>query len=171
VSSVVRVALAAILLWAGLAKLTQPLIALRAVAAYELLPEALVPVVGYGLPLLEVALALLLLAGLLTRQVAIAVAVLMLVFIAAVGSAWARGLSIDCGCFGGGGQVAPDRTQYLEEILRDLGFVALALWLVLFPRSRYSLDARYAPTSELDEGDDPHDHVDFDKPVTEGRTT
>lgn len=144
VSLVVRIALAGILLWAGLAKLLQPLVALQAVAAYELLPPDLVPMVGYGLPLLEVALALLLLAGLLTRPVAIAVAGLMVAFIAAVASAWVRGLSIDCGCFGGGGQIAPDQTQYLQEILRDLGFVALAVWLAVFPASRLGLDARYA---------------------------
>lgn len=145
VSLVVRLVLAGVLLWAGGAKLLSPLTALQAVAAYELLPASLVPIVGYGLPLLEVALALLLLAGILTRPVAIAVGILMLAFIAAVASAWARGLSIDCGCFGGGGQVAPDQTQYVPEILRDLGFVALAAWLALFPQSRFSLDARYHP--------------------------
>lgn len=143
VSLVVRLGLAGILLAAGLAKLLQPLVAVQAVAAYELLPQRLVPIVGYGLPLLEVALAGLLVAGLLTRWVAAVTGVLMMVFIAGVASAWARGLSIDCGCFGGGGQVAPGQTQYLEEILRDLGFIVLAAWLVVFPLSRFSLDGRY----------------------------
>ena len=148
VSLVVRLALAGILLWAGLAKLVQPLVALQAVAAYELLPQSLVPIVGYGLPLLEVATAVLLLAGLLTRWLAVATGLLMLVFIAGVASAWARGLSIDCGCFGGGGQVDPSQTQYLSEILRDLGFIALAGWLVVFPLSRFSLDGRYGQEEE-----------------------
>lgn len=139
-----RLVLAGILLWAGLAKLVQPLVALQAVQAYELVPEALVPVIGYGLPLLEVVLGLFLVAGLLTRPVAIAVIVVMVLFIAAVASAWARGLSIDCGCFGGGGQVEAGQTRYLEEILRDLGFIALAVWLTLFPNTRWSLDRRYA---------------------------
>jgi len=143
VSLLVRLALAGILVAAGLAKLLQPLVAVQAVAAYELLPQALVPIVGYGLPLLEVALAGLLVAGLLTRWVAVVTGVLMMVFIAGVASAWARGLSIDCGCFGGGGQVAPGQTQYVTEILRDLGFIVLAAWLVVFPLSRFSLDGRY----------------------------
>src|SRR5699024_7535567 len=143
VSLLVRLALAGILVAAGLAKLLQPLVAVQAVAAYELLPQALVPIVGYGLPLLEVALAGLLVAGLLARWVAVVTGVLMMVFIAGVASAWARGLSIDCGCFGGGGQVAPGQTQYVTEILRDLGFIVLAAWLVVFPLSRFSLDGRY----------------------------
>lgn len=148
VSLVVRLALAGILAAAGVAKLVQPVVAVQAVRAYELLPESLVPIVGYGLPLLEVAMALLLVAGLLTRPVAIATIGLMAAFIAAVGSAWARGLSIDCGCFGGGGQVAPEQTAYLSEILRDLGFIVLAVWLAVFPSSRFSLDARYSDVEE-----------------------
>lgn len=154
---VCRIALAVILGWAGLVKIVDPLVALQAVAAYELLPDVLVPIVGYGLPLLEIVLALFLLAGLLTRQIAIAVIVVMVLFIAAVASAWARGLTIDCGCFGGGGQVAEGETRYLEEIFRDLGFIALAVWLTVFPRTRFSLDGRWAtdpdpePTAQEDE--------------------
>lgn len=163
VGLVCRLALAVILGWAGLAKLIEPLVALQAVQAYELLPESLVPVVGYGLPLLEVALALFLLVGLLTRPVAIAVIVVMLAFIAAVASAWARGLSIDCGCFGGGGQIAPEQTRYVEEILRDLGFILLAGWLVLRPITRWSLDGRYA--ADHDEATDEGGDEDEDGPI------
>ena len=53
----------------------------------------------------------LLLAGLLTRGAAAVAGLLMLVFVAGIASAWARGLSIDCGCFGTGGPVAPGDTR------------------------------------------------------------
>ena len=49
--------------------------------------------------------------------------------------AWARGLSIDCGCFGGGGAVDPEQTAYGRELLRDAGFLLLAGWLVVRPRT------------------------------------
>ena len=65
---------------------------------------------------LEIALGLLLVTGIATRAVAGATAVLFAVFVAAVASAAARGLSIDCGCFGGGGTVAPGQTAYTGEI-------------------------------------------------------
>jgi hypothetical protein len=65
-----------------------------------------------------------------------------MVFIAGVTQAWARGLSIDCGCFGGGGTVAPGATAYLQEIVRDVGFLAMAAWLVARPHSLLSMDAR-----------------------------
>ena len=66
----------------------------------------------------------------------------MLAFIIGIISAWARGLSIDCGCFGGGGTIDAAKTQYLPDLLRDTGLVACALWLVVRPRSAYSLDHR-----------------------------
>ena len=67
-------------------------------------------------------------------------AILLLVFILAVASAWVRGLTIDCGCFGGGGEVAPGQTAYGTELLRDAGLLLLALWLVWQPRSRLALE-------------------------------
>jgi low temperature requirement protein LtrA len=62
------------------------------------------------------------------------------VFIAAVVSVAARGLSIDCGCFGGGGEVAPGQTTYGIELVRDAGLLLLAVWLVWQPRSWLALD-------------------------------
>ncbi len=140
VSTIARVVLGGVLLVAGAIKVADPVTSEQAVRAYELLPRALEAPVGWGLPFLEVALGLLLLIGFGTRIAAAAGGVLMVVFIAAVASAWARGLAIDCGCFGGGGQVAPGQTQYVQEILRDTGLLALAVWLVRFPRSRLALD-------------------------------
>ena len=44
-------------------------------------------------------------------------------FIVAIASVWYRGISIDCGCFGGGGEVDASQTQYPAEIARDLGLL------------------------------------------------
>src|ERR671928_505743 len=92
-----------VFLVAGLLKLPDPAAAVRAVRAYRLLPEALVAPVAFGLPMVEIAVGLALLAGVFVRTAALAAAVLLVVFLVGVGSAWARGLQIDCGCFGGGG--------------------------------------------------------------------
>ena len=64
----------------------------------------------------------------------------MMVFIAAISQAWARGLTIDCGCFGGGGQVAANETKYLSEILRDTGLVLLAIYLFRYPSTRFAVE-------------------------------
>jgi len=140
VATVLRLALAAVLLWAGGAKIGDLPASVRAVRAFALLPEALARPVGYGLPVLELALGLLLLAGLLTRYAAVFSALLMVGFLVGIISAWSRGLAIDCGCFGGGGPTDPARTQYPLEVVRDAAILAGALVLARWPRSRYSLD-------------------------------
>ena len=140
VSTGARLVLGGVFLVAGGLKAIDPQSSVAAVRAYELLPTSLVTIVGWGLPFAEIALGLLLLAGIATRVVAAATAVLLLIFILGVVSAAARGLSIDCGCFGGGGEVAPGQTAYGAELVRDLGLLALAVWLVWQPRSRFTLD-------------------------------
>jgi uncharacterized membrane protein YphA (DoxX/SURF4 family) len=141
ISTVARLVLGVVLLIAGALKIGDPAVSVQAVRAYQLLPHGLETLVGWGLPFLEVAIGLLLLVGFGTRAAAIAGGVLMIVFIIAVSSAWARGLAIDCGCFGGGGQVAPGQTAYLQEILRDVGLLALAAWLVRLPHSKFALES------------------------------
>jgi uncharacterized membrane protein YphA (DoxX/SURF4 family) len=139
VSTAARLVLGGVLVIAGAVKVADPQASVAAVRAYELLPAGLETVVGWGLPFLELVLGLLLLTGIAVRPTALATALLLAVFIAAVASAAARGLSIDCGCFGGGGPVPPGQTAYAAEIVRDLGLLAAAAWLVARPQSRLSL--------------------------------
>jgi len=135
VGTVARLGLAAVFLVSGVLKAVDPDAAYVAVRAYDVLPKAGVALVAGILPWLEVVLGLLLLVGLATRVVAVASAGLLVVFIAGVTQAWARGLSIDCGCFGGGGAVDPGQTTYGLELLRDAGFLLMAAWLIVRPRT------------------------------------
>ncbi|MGY1618899.1 MauE/DoxX family redox-associated membrane protein [Geodermatophilus sp. SYSU D00691] len=144
-----RLVLGGLLLVAGVLKLPDPAAAVRAVRAYRLLPEALVGPVAFGLPVLEIAVGLALLAGVFVRTAALSAAVLLAVFTAAVASAWARGLRIDCGCFGGGGEVAAVDTAYPAEALRDTALLLVALALARWPRSRLALGGRPLPLEEL----------------------
>ena len=116
---------------AGWLKVTDITSSVQSVVAYELFSYEVARVVGTALPVVEIAVGVLLAVGLLTRASAAVGGLLMIVFIAGIASAWARGLSIDCGCFGTGGPVDPEDTRYLSEILRDLGLLALAAWAVI----------------------------------------
>lgn len=136
----VRLGLAGIFGVAGYLKVVDPAGAVQSVQAYQLFPPELAQIIGYALPFAELALALLLVIGLAPRLVAVASALVLLAFIGGIISAWAKGLSIDCGCFGTGGKVKPGEERYLEDILRDVGFLALAAWIYLWPRSKFSLD-------------------------------
>ena len=138
-SLIARLVLGSTLLAAGMLKVTHPYTSTAAVRAYRLLPNNVANLVGYTLPWFEIGVGLALIVGLGVRVFAIIGGALMLVFAAAVGSAWARGLTIDCGCFGGGGQVAPGATKYWQEIARDLGLSLIAAFLIWKPRSRFAL--------------------------------
>jgi uncharacterized membrane protein YphA (DoxX/SURF4 family) len=93
-------------------------------------------------PFLEIALGLMLILGIATRLAAVVSAVLLIAFIVGIVSAWARGLRIDCGCFSAGGDLAAGQpTTYFSATIRDIGLLAVAGFLVWFPRSRLSLDS------------------------------
>jgi uncharacterized membrane protein YphA (DoxX/SURF4 family) len=134
-----RALVGVVMVVAGALKVPDPAAAERAVRAYRLLPEGLVPAAAFGLPVLEIAAGLALLAGVYVRTAATVAAVLLVVYIAAIASVWARGLSIDCGCFGNGGQVAAGQTAYPSEIARDVALLLVALALARWPRSRLAL--------------------------------
>ena len=76
----------------------------------------------------------------------------MLLFIAGISQAWARGLSIDCGCFGGGGTINPKDTKYLPEIARDTGLVLISLYLFRYPSSRFALEKTPEIVTNQEEG-------------------
>ena len=150
-STAVRFVLAGVFLAAGGLKAVDPQSSVAAVRAYRLLPASLETVVGWGLPFAEIALGLLLVVGAFTRLMAVVSALVLAVFVAAVVSASVRGLSIDCGCFGGGGTVAPGQADYTGEILRDTMLLLLALWLVWQPRSRFALEVEPIERRELED--------------------
>ena len=167
ISTLLRLALAGVLFWSGGAKVSEPQQAVMAVQAYQILPVSVGEFVGYALPLFELALAVALLLGVATRITALVTAGLMFAFVVGVTSAWARGLSIDCGCFGGGGAVPEGEANYLPVLLRDVGFTAMAAWLVVFPASRFALDrsgrAGTGDTGLYDEHDQQDQHDEHDE--------
>jgi len=140
-----RLILGGVLFAAGWLKIFTPAKSQMSVRAYEVLPISIANFLGIALPWLEVGFGILLILGIAVRLSAIVGGGLMVVFIAAISQAWARGLSIDCGCFGGGGTVDPGETKYLSEILRDIGLALLALYLVRYPLTRFALEKLMKP--------------------------
>jgi uncharacterized membrane protein YphA (DoxX/SURF4 family) len=137
-----RLGLAAVWLAAGGSKIGDLGASGRAVHAYQIFPYDVAMAIGAALPFVEITLGVLLLVGLATRLVAAISTALLVVFVAGITSAWARGLQIDCGCFGNGGELATGQDPgYATEILRDVGFLVLAGFLLVWPRTPYSVDA------------------------------
>ena len=151
----VRLVPAALLLWGGLAKAFDRQSSILAVDAYDVLPEGLVRPMAAILPWVEIGVAVLLVLGLFVRFAGIATAVLAGAFIVAMGQAKARGLDIDCGCFGGGG--AGEGVSWWD-IARDVVFVlAPGIYLAFRPHGPWQIDNRFL---ELEDDDGEHHEAD-----------
>ena len=135
-----RLILGGVLIVAGALKIGNLQKSAMSVRAYEMLPIWLANFFGYALPWVEIGIGALLILGVAVRILGALGALIMLGFIIAIAQAWARGLSIDCGCFGGGGTIDPEDTKYLSTILRDIGFLALGVFLYFYPKGRFTLD-------------------------------
>jgi uncharacterized membrane protein YphA (DoxX/SURF4 family) len=133
-----RLVAGGIWLTAGVAKIADLEQFRSQVHAYALLPGALEAPFAYAIPFVEVALGLYLAVGLLIRPAAVLGCLLMVVFIAAMAQAWARGLSLDCGCFG----TLAEHKVGLWTVLRDAAFGVPSLALAIRPARFGSLDRR-----------------------------
>jgi len=140
----VRLIAAGIWLVAGVAKLGGLTAFRQEVAAYDVPPSGLVEPIAYGLPFIEIGLGAYLLLGLLVRPAAGLSVALMLLFIGVQAQAWARGLTIECGCFGS----LSRQTVGLGSILRDIALALPSLLLLIWPARHLSLDRRLLGRSD-----------------------
>ncbi len=134
----VRLAAAAVWLVAGAAKLPRIEAFREAVERYDLLPAAVAAPFAYALPFLEIGLGLYLALGLFVRGAAGVGTLLFASFLVAQGQAWARGLVIDCGCFGTG----VGSSVGIATMLRDLALGLPTFAMLAFPARGLSLDRR-----------------------------
>jgi uncharacterized membrane protein YphA (DoxX/SURF4 family) len=121
---VLRVALGAIFVYAAWIKLRDPwqLFAMS-IDSYRILPLGAVELAARVIPWVEMAVGLLLIAGLWLRISGSIVSLLLLTFFVLMLRAYAKGMAIDCGCFGPGEAIS------WKTLLRDGSMVAAALLL------------------------------------------
>lgn len=120
-----RIVLGCVWLYAAYAKFRESwLVFAMSIDAYRLLPQWAVLALARSLPWIELAIGILLVAGLALRYVSLAGAAILSVFFCVMAVAHARGLGIDCGCFGVGDTLSG------WTLLRDGALLAAALTLV-----------------------------------------
>jgi uncharacterized membrane protein YphA (DoxX/SURF4 family) len=141
-----RAVVGGILLWAGLSKAFDHQAVILSVDAYDILPQSLVEPVASALPWLEILLGAFLLAGLFVLFSAVGASVLTAMFIVALAQAKARGLPIDCGCFGASG-TGTGITWW--DIFRDMALLAATLLLVWRPAGPLMLDSLLEAKEEI----------------------
>jgi uncharacterized membrane protein YphA (DoxX/SURF4 family) len=138
-------ALGAVFLAAALPKIADPPAFAKAIWAYRLFPGAGVHAAALLLPWLELLCGLALILGVKVREAASWTMVLLLAFLLSLSVDLARGVPVDCGCFGPG---HPQRTREERlaamrlDLLRDLGLLLLALQVLAANGTRKSTEQR-----------------------------
>lgn len=136
-----RAVLGAVFLLAGISKALDMNAFAGEISAYQMAPGALVSPMSIAMPLVEILIGVYLLLGLMQRWSAAAAGALLLIFIAAMGQAMARGLTLDCGCFGNAlGLNAFRDSVSVGTITRDALWLLLAIHLFFVP-GIWSVDA------------------------------
>lgn len=99
-----RVSIAALFAYAGIAKALDPGAFAVELGNYRLLPALAEPSLAYYVPWLEIVCAAALFARPFRAGAWLVLAGLAAAFVVFVTSAWIRGIDVSCGCFGGGGR-------------------------------------------------------------------
>ncbi len=131
-----RLGLAAVFLYAAYAKLKAPWYMFAAsIDSYEMVPSWASQFIARTLPAFELLLGVWLLIGWKVRWASLSGGILLMAFWLSMATAFAKGLAIDCGCFGSGEAVSK------LTLLRDGVMVAMAGALWWFSRPRVSTAA------------------------------
>jgi len=125
-----RTLLGAVFMYAAYTKLRQSwLLFALSIDSYQMLPEWAVFTIARTLPWFELALGILLVAGVWLRATSIVAATILGLFFSVMLVSYFRGAGIDCGCFGVGEALS------VRTLVRDGALLAAALALVGLSRA------------------------------------
>ncbi|MEX2580450.1 MAG: MauE/DoxX family redox-associated membrane protein [Verrucomicrobiales bacterium] len=119
-----RLAFGAVFIWSGIAKLKDPISFAEAVRNFQIVGDPFAPALALFIPWVEVFAGVGVMSDRFVRGGAAILAASLIVFIGAMAIAWARGLDISCGCFGGSGEI-----DYPVKIAQNLALTAIAAFL------------------------------------------
>jgi len=132
VQLVLRLLIGGVFVWASMEKIRGPQAFADSIATFQVLPNPMINLLALGLPLFEMITGIFLVAGWLLpagwkkQAAAFSILILTVVFALAFSQAMARGLKVDCGCFGAG---RPWVLETWESLVLDLLILA-ATWLI-----------------------------------------
>jgi uncharacterized membrane protein YphA (DoxX/SURF4 family) len=126
-----RLVLGGLFVYAGVVKVLDPLDFAQNIRNYRLVGQALSFLAAVVLPWLEILAGVALAAGVWTRASALIISGLLVFFILLTLVTIARGLDVECGCFG-----ALSRKSGFGVILEDLGMLFMGLCLLFAPEKR-----------------------------------
>ena len=139
ISFIARFGMAWVWIEAGVHKLGKTLDMTQAIKGYGIFTPEWAGYLATVIGPLEVIGGVLLLLGLFLRRSSIVATIVLLLFMVGIAQAWARGLDIDCGCFGYDAQ-NPDRgMDYAKTLLRDAAYLFFTVWTIRRPFTKFAL--------------------------------
>lgn len=124
----IRFFLGFIFIFAALTKVADPVGFSQSIYNYKLMPDFIINFLAIAIPWIELVAGILLVFGITVKENSAILTGLLVVFIIAVAISLARGLDIDCGCFGtvDGSKVG------IMKILENTGLLILGLILIKY---------------------------------------
>jgi len=110
---------------------------LSSIQAYDIFPTSLSIIITQTLPIVEVILGIVILVGIKPKIFGIVSVTLLTLFIIGLSQALLRGLVIDCGCFGTGGNSS--KTDMIVAIIRNTIFITLSLLFAMSNNRKWCL--------------------------------
>lgn len=132
-----RLYLAHVFLFACWFKIIDPAAFALSVATYQLLPLSLINVTALVMPWAELLAGAMMVLGFRVRAAALLICGMMVIFMIALAWALYQGLDMSCGCFASSSDADP--ISYLT-MLRDAGWLALGVYVLVFDRRPIGLD-------------------------------
>ena len=131
----IRIFLGFIFLFAAITKVTDPIGFSQSIYNYRLMPDFTINFLSIAFPWIELVAGILLIFGIAVKENSAILSALLFVFIVAIIISIARGLNIDCGCFG----TVEGSKVGLIKILENVGLLIIGLILMKFDSKFLSL--------------------------------
>jgi len=141
VSFIFRIIVGGIFLFAGLAKISDPVRFLLTLREFQLFPEISIRFMAVYIPWVEFILGLFITLGLLYRTASLMLACLNILFALAILSVILRGIEVDCGCFGLFADILklPDMADW-KAVVRNLLFTGMCSGIFIIKKTVISLE-------------------------------
>lgn len=124
----IRICLGFVFVYAAVSKIADAEVFAQSIDNYKLLPLFVINFLAIVLPWIELTAGLFLIFGILVKENAVIINAMLLVFIIAIAISLARGLNIECGCFGtqAGTKIG------VTKIVENLGLLIIGVLLIKF---------------------------------------
>lgn len=131
---ILRLILGIVFLTASVTKIADPHSFAASINSYRILPYFIVNIAALTLPWIELICGILIILGISVKENAFILNCLIIIFIINIAIAMARGLNIECGCFGSNSEIIGFKKLFENSLLLISG-----LLLQKFNSKKYSL--------------------------------